>query len=337
MRIAIDAFGSDKAPFPEVEGAVLAIKENLCNKIYLVGDESILKEELSKYYYDQEKIEIVHASERILMTDVPAVAARKKKDSSMVKALKLHKDGIVDSVVSAGNSGAMMASSLFTLGRIKGVLRPAIAISFPTQRSNEIILDVGANADCSPEHLVQFAELGSMYFKFMNSSQNPRVSLLNIGEEDKKGNELTKEVHKLLTQDEHVNFIGNIEGKDVLKGVTDVIVCDGFTGNVMLKTVEGAAIAIFDILKEQFQKDWIAKIGALLSLPVYNHLKKKLDHSEYGGALLVGINGLPIVSHGRANSKAIKNAVKFASKLAQTDFLKHASDFYERKNNAIQS
>ena len=335
MRIALDAFGSDKAPFPEVEGAVLAIKENLCEKVLLVGDEKILTAELAKFYYDKKRIEIVHASQVIEMTDVPAEAARKKRDSSMVKAIRLHKDGLADGVVSAGNSGAMMAASLLVLGRIKGVLRPAIAITFPTKSGSEIILDVGANADCDPQQLVQFAELGSMYSQFINKIDNPRVSLLNIGEEDKKGNELTKEVHKLLTSHPQIHFIGNIEGKDVLKGVTDVIVCDGFTGNVMLKTVEGAALAIFEILKEQFAKDWVAKIGALLSLPVFNYLKKKLDHTEYGGALLIGLKGIPIVSHGRSNSKAIKNAIKLASKLANTDFIQQSSEYFERKKDEV--
>ncbi|MFA7056158.1 MAG: phosphate acyltransferase PlsX [Candidatus Cloacimonadales bacterium] len=337
MRIALDAFGSDKAPFPEVEGAVLAIKENLCSKVYLVGDEKILNQELAKYYYDKEKIEVVHASEVIGMTDVPAEAARKKKDSSMVKAIHLHKDGLADGVVSAGNSGAMMAASLFVLGRIKGVLRPAIAITFPTKSGSEIILDVGANTDCDAEQMVQFAELGSMYSKFIDKIERPRVSLLNIGEEDKKGNELTKEVYKHLASQTSINFIGNIEGKDILKGVTDVIVCDGFTGNVMLKTVEGAAIAIFEILKEQFAKDWIAKIGALLSVPVFNYLKKKLDHTEYGGALLIGLKGIPIVSHGRSNSKAIKNAIKLASRLAETGFIEQSSKYFERKKDEVQS
>jgi len=337
MRIALDAFGSDKAPFPEVEGAVLAIKENLCEKVLLVGDESILQAELAKYYYDKKRIEIIHASQVIEMTDIPAEAARKKKDSSMVKAIRLHKDGLADGIVSAGNSGAMMAASLIVLGRIKGVLRPAIAITFPTKSGSEIILDVGANADCDPEQLVQFAELGSMYSQFINKIENPRVSLLNIGEEDKKGNELTKEVHKLLAVHSNINFIGNIEGKDVLKGITDVIVCDGFTGNVMLKTVEGAALAIFEILKEQFAKDWVAKIGALLSLPVFNYLKKKLDHTEYGGALLIGLKGIPIVSHGRSNGKAIKNAIKLAGKLANTDFIEQSSFYFERKKDEVQS
>ncbi len=335
MKIALDAFGSDKAPFPEVEGAVLAIKENLCEKVFLVGNEDILSNELSKYYYDKNRIEIVHATEIIEMTDSPSEAARKKKDSSMVRAMKLHKEGLADGVVSAGNSGAMMATSLFVLGRIKGVLRPAIAITFPTKSGSEIILDVGANTDCDAKHLVQFAELGSMYSQFIDKIDNPRVSLLNIGEEDKKGNELTKEVHKLLTSDADVNFIGNIEGKDVLKGITDVIVCDGFTGNVMLKTVEGAALAIFEILKEQFAKDWVAKIGALLSLPVFNYLKKKLDHTEYGGALLIGLKGIPIVSHGRSNSKAIKNAIKLASRLAATDFIQRSSEYFERKKDEV--
>lgn len=337
MRIALDAFGSDKAPLPEVEGAVLAINENLCQKVYLVGDEKILNQELAKYYYDKERIEVVHASEVVGMHDEPAGAARKKKNSSMVKAIHLHKDGVVDAVVSAGNTGAMMAASLIVLGRIKGVLRPAIALIFPTKTGSEIILDVGANADCDVQQLVQFAELGSMYSQFIDKIERPRVSLLNIGEEDEKGNELTKEVHKHLASQPNINFIGNIEGKDILKGVTDVIVCDGFTGNVMLKTVEGVAIAIFEIFKEQFAKDWIARIGGLLALPVFNYLKKKLDHTEYGGALLIGLRGIPIVSHGRSNSKAIKNAIKLASKLAETDFITQSSNYFERKKDEVQS
>ncbi|MFC1888128.1 phosphate acyltransferase, partial [Candidatus Cloacimonadota bacterium] len=197
------------------------------------------------------------------------------------------------------------------------------------QEKPEIILDVGANVDCSPENLIQFAELGSLYSKFFHNRKNPEVALLNIGEESVKGNELVKKVYPLLKASETINFIGNIEGKDLLKGVADVVVCDGFVGNVMLKTVEGVALAIFSMMKEQIRKDWVAKVGALLSFPVYSYLKNKLDHTEYGGALLVGLNGISVVSHGRANGLAIKNAIKVAARIAESGFIEHASEYYE--------
>jgi glycerol-3-phosphate acyltransferase PlsX len=264
------------------------------------------------------------------MGDQAAQAVRSKPNSSLVKAINLHHNGEAEAAVSAGNTGAVMAASLFVYGRINNVLRPAIAISFPTQQHNEIILDVGANVDSAPEHLIQFAHLGSLYSEFLLGVKNPRVSLLNIGEEGAKGNLLVKEVYQKLTEDKALNFIGNIEGKDVLKGITDVIVCDGFVGNVMLKTIEGAAISIFELLKEQINKDWIAKVGAMLSYPVYSYMKKKLDHTEYGGALLVGLNGMSIISHGRSNAKAMKNAIRFAGRIAKSGFVPHAQTYFEQ-------
>ena len=330
MRIAIDAFGSDNAPFPEVEGAILAIKDDLCDEILLVGKEDQLTKELEKYYFDKDRIHILPASEVIGMDDNPASIVKKKKDSSLVKAVQACKQGKVDGVVSAGNTGAVMAASLLTYGRIKNVLRPALAIPFPTKERPEIILDVGANVDCSPDNIVQFAILGSLYSKYFLNRENPEVALLNIGEESGKGNDLSKKSHARLIESEHINFIGNIEGKDLLKGIVDVVVCDGFVGNVMLKTVEGVALAIFDMMKEQIKKDWVAKIGALLSFPVYTYLKKKLDHTEYGGALLVGVNGITIISHGRSNAKAIKNTVNVAVKIASSGFIEHTKETFER-------
>ncbi|MCK4311974.1 MAG: phosphate acyltransferase PlsX [Candidatus Cloacimonetes bacterium] len=329
MRIAIDAFGSDNAPLPEVEGAILAIKEEVCEKVLLVGKEKVLYKELEKYFYDKDRIEVIHASETISMTDSPSRIVKQKKDSSIVKSIQLHSDKKADGVVSAGNTGAVMAASLFSFGRIKNVLRPAIATTFPTQTHPEIILDVGANVDCSPEHLVQFAMLGTLYSKFFFKNVNPKVALLNIGEENTKGNDLVKSTYEKLNEYKDINFVGNIEGKDLLKGIVDVVVCDGFVGNIMIKTVEGAAYSIFSIMKEQIKKDWVAKFGAILSFPVYAYIKKKLDHTEYGGALLVGLNGISVVSHGRSNAKAIKNAVKLASKIAESGFVKHTKEYYE--------
>lgn len=331
MRIAVDTFGSDNAPQPEIEGAVQAIKEDLCDQVILVGDQAVIKEELSKFFYDKSRIEIVHAPERISMEDSASISFRHKRESSLVKTIELHHQGLAEAAVSAGNTGAVMAASLFIYGRINGVQRPAIAVTFPTQGHPEIILDVGANVDCTAEHLLQFAQLGSLYFEFLFQNAKPRVSLLNIGEESAKGNSMVKEAHRLIANAPDLNFIGNIEGKDILKGVTDVIVCDGFVGNVMLKTIEGAAISIFDILKEQINKDWIAKLGAMLSFPVYSYMKKKLDHTEYGGGLLVGLGGASIISHGRSNAKAMKNAIRFAVRIAESGFVNHAKEYFERK------
>ena len=332
MKIALDAFGSDNAPFPEVEGAVIAINEDICEKIYLVGDRNILEKELDKYFYPKDRIEIYHASEIISPEDNASTAARSKQDSSMVKALQLHKDGIVDASLSVGNTGAVMAASLFVLGRIKNISRPAIAVVFPTISGHEIILDVGANVDCEAEYLNQFAVMGSLYAKFLFNTQQPRIALLNIGEESKKGNELSRKAYNLLSNNPSINFIGNIEGKDLLQGVTEVVICDGFVGNVMLKTVEGVAIAIFSMMKEQMKKDWVSKLGALLSFPAFRFIKNKMDHSETGGALLVGLNGVSVVGHGRSNARAIKNAIKFTNRVAESGLTKQMKDYFEETN-----
>ena len=330
MRIALDVFGSDNAPYPEVEGAVLAIKEDLCDEVILVGDEEVITKELGKYFFDPARITVVHASERIEMGDSASASVRTKKDSSLVRAVELYNQQQADAVVSAGNTGAVMAASLLGYGRIKNVLRPAIAVVFPTQEGPEILLDMGANVDCTAEYLLQFAALGSLYFEFFFKKSRPRVSLLNIGEESAKGNAITKQAYQLLSADKDINFAGNIEGKDIIRGVTDVIVCDGFVGNIVLKTVEGVGFSIFEILKEQINKDWIAKLGAMLSYPVYTYMKKKLDHTEHGGALLVGLNGLSIVCHGRSNAMAIKNAIRFADRIAKSGFVNHAKEYFER-------
>ena len=248
----------------------------------------------------------------------------------MVKTLQLHKEGRANAALSVGNTGAVMAASMFTLGRVKNVLRPAIAVTLPTVSGHSIVLDVGANADCEPEYLDQFAIMGNLYAKFLFNTDNPRIALLNIGEESKKGNELTKKAYGLLAANQSINFIGNIEGKDLLKGIAEVVICDGFVGNVMLKTVEGVAYAIFAMIKEQMKNDWIAKLGFLLSFPVFRYIKKKMDHSEYGGALLVGLNGVSVVGHGRSNAIAVKNAIKFTTRIAESDLTQQIKDFYEK-------
>jgi len=330
VRIAVDAFGTDNAPFPEIEGAVLAIKEDLCEEVILVGNEEKIKYELEKFFYPPKRISVVNATQRIEMEDSAVTAVRSKRDSSLVKTVELHNQGLADAAVSAGNTGAVMSASLLIYGRIKNVLRPAIAVVFPTETGHQILLDMGANVDCTAENLVQFAKLGSMYFKYFFQEKYPRISLLNIGEERAKGNATTRQAYQLLSQEKELNFIGNIEGKDIIKGITDVVVCDGFVGNIVLKTIEGVGFSIFEILKEQINKDWIAKLGALLSYPVYTHIKNKLDHTEYGGALLVGLNGISVVAHGRSNAKAMKNAIRFAALIARSGFVTNARNYFER-------
>ncbi|MCF7919960.1 MAG: phosphate acyltransferase PlsX [Candidatus Cloacimonetes bacterium] len=330
MIIGLDAYGSDNAPFPEVEGAIIALREGICEQIRLFGDEELLNKELSKYFFDRERLQVVHCRDRISMKDPPAMIARRKKDSSLVRLIQASKDGDVDVAVSAGNTGAVMAASLFIYGRIPNVLRPALATMFPTVKGVELFLDVGANADCTAEHLVQFAEMGSLYSHHFFKIEKPLVGLINIGEESSKGNELYKAVNKSLSEREDINFYGNVEGKDLLKGVVDVVISDGFTGNIVLKTVEGAASSMFHILKEQFNADWISKLGALLSYPAFAYLKKKVDHREYGGALLVGLNGLSVIAHGRSDAKSIKNAIKMAVQMVESNFIEHAQKYYER-------
>lgn len=331
MRIAVDAFGSDKAPFPEVEGAVLAVNNKCCSKVFLVGNKNLLTKALEKYYYQKKLIEVIDATEVIDPSEKPVREFRNKPNSSLMIALHLVKDGKADALVSAGSTGAVMAASLLYFGRIKGVHRPALAISLPTMKEPEILLDVGANVDCSADNLIQFAEMGSIYSAYFQKKKNPRVALINIGEESKKGNEVTIEAHAKLQNLKTINFIGNIEGKDVLKGTADVIISDGFIGNIMLKTVEGVAFSLFEILKKEFENDWIAKIGAILSYPAYRHLKRKLDYSEYGGGFLLGVNEITIIAHGRSNAKAISNAIKFASFSKKSQFLTHIKEYFKNK------
>ena len=331
MNIALDAFGSDNAPVPEVEGAIKAINEDFCDKIYLVGRKDILEQELKKYYFPKESIEIIHAQEIIQSNEKPLKEIKKKSNSSLIKAINKVNKNEADAIVSAGSTGAVMAASLLNFGRISGVLRPALAVQLPTIKDPIIVLDVGANVDCSVKNLIQFAEMGHIYSSFLSNNKKPKVALLNIGEEKKKGNEITKATHEELIKNKNINFVGNIEGKDILQGKVNVIICDGFVGNIMLKTVEGAALSLFKILKKEFDEDWVAKIGAFLSYPAFQHFKKKLDYTEYGGAFLLGLNRISIIAHGRSNAKAIYNALRFASISVKSNFLPHIQEYYSSK------
>jgi glycerol-3-phosphate acyltransferase PlsX len=317
FKIAVDAMGSDKAPEVEVEGALLAAAQYGI-PIVLVGQEERLHSLLKKHETADLPIEVVHASEVITMKDSAATAARKKKDSSIRVAARLMRDAGVSGVVSAGNTGAVMATVKMVLGTLPVVDRPALSTVLPTQKGKPaILLDVGANVDCKPHHLEQFAVMGDIYSRAIFGIRRPRVGLLSIGEEDTKGNELTKEAFKSLKQ-APINFIGNVEGRDIFKGEIDVIVCDGFTGNVALKLSEGLIETFAAMLRQELEKTITAKVGYILAERAFRAFRRRLDYSEYGGAPLLGIKGITIVCHGRSNANAIKNAIRVAH-----DFCKH--------------
>jgi phosphate acyltransferase len=312
MRVALDAMGGDYAPSVNVEGAVETVNERDDIDIILVGNEPLIRQGLRNKRYDASRISIQHASEVVGMQDPPTTALRKKKDSSIRIGIDLVKAGGADAFVSAGHSGVVMATSLVLLGTSKGVVRPAIATVMPTLKDTFILLDAGANVDCKPEHLLQFALMGNTYCKLLLGKAIPKVALLSIGEEDTKGNELTKEAFKLI-KNTRLNFIGNIEGKDMFTGKADVIVCDGFIGNIALKISEGLAETILKMLKREITSVSTGRIGYLMMKPAIKNFKKRTDYDEYGGAPLLGINGACIISHGRSSAKAIKNALKVAS------------------------
>ncbi|MDR1997947.1 MAG: phosphate acyltransferase PlsX [Candidatus Margulisbacteria bacterium] len=325
MRIVLDAMGGDYAPAEVVKGAVEAAKDESLT-IVLVGDQAKVGLELRKYP-KKNNIETVHASEDISMSEHPVEAVRTKKDSSLNVGMRLVKEGRADALVSAGNTGAVMAAALFGLGRIKGIERPAICGAFPSVRGHVVVVDIGANADCRPAHLVQFAYMGRAYVEKVVGVENPRIGLLNIGEEDTKGNELTIAAHKLLRNEviNGLNFVGNIEGKDILENEADVVVCDGFVGNVVLKFAEGLIFSMTKLLKQQFLRFWPALIGVILQIPALNSLKTKIDYSEHGGAPLLGVNGVVIITHGRAKARTIKNALKAAATAVKQNLIEALS------------
>lgn len=325
MRIALDAMGGDKAPGEIVKGALTAVElYPELEKIILVGKE----EEIKKYLKGNEnKIEIKDAREVIEMDDHPALAYRKKKDASMTVATKLVKEGSADAIISAGNTGGQMTSSLFVLGRIKGISRPAIATPLPAMKGITLLLDSGANADCTVENLQQFALMGSIYAGKVLKKDNPRVALVNIGSEKTKGNDLSVKAYEELEKMETINFTGNIEGREIPQGGADVIVADGFVGNVILKLMEGMGKTFSSIIKEEVSKSMISKIGALLMKDALVGLKKKMDYAEIGGAPLLGIDGISIICHGSSDSKAIHNAIRVAIECKKQDYVQ------EIKNN----
>jgi phosphate acyltransferase len=316
-RIAVDAMGTDVAPLPEVEGAIQAARERLAD-VLLVGPEGILKRELARRGGDRGlPIEIVHASEAVTMEDKAAKSFRRKRDSSIRVAARLVREGKADGLISAGNTGAVMTTVKIVLGTLAGVDRPALAAVFPTSRRKAAVLvDVGANVDCKPLHLEQFAVMGEIYYRVIFGVERPRVGLLSIGEEEHKGNELTRETLGRLKQ-LPLNFMGNVEGRDLYNGRVEVIVCDGFIGNVALKISEGLIEAVSSLLKEALSSTISSKVGYVLSRNAFKDFKKRLDYSEYGGAPLLGVRGVCIICHGGSNSNAIKNAIRVAAGFAE--------------------
>jgi glycerol-3-phosphate acyltransferase PlsX len=310
MNIAVDAMGGDRAPGVVVQGAVDAAREMDIPTI-LVGDAEILDRELKKYDASRLPIFIKHASEAVGMDESPSLALRRKKDSSIEVAIGLVKRGEASGFVSAGNTGACMATAMFRLGLLKGIERPAIAALLPTLRGVTVILDVGATVDCKPRHLFQFAVMGEVYARYILGVETPKVGILSIGEEDAKGNEVTKETFKHL-KTSTLNFIGNVEGKEVYQGKADVIVCDGFIGNVALKISESLAMMINHLLRQEINRRWLYKVGAVLLIPAFRDFKKTVDYSEYGGAPLLGVTAPCIIAHGGSTAKAIKNAIRVA-------------------------
>lgn len=310
MKIAVDAMGGDKGISMTVKGSIDAIKE-FDIQIILVGKSDLIKKELEKYNYDKNKIEIINADEIIENHEKPVIAIRRKKESSLVKALNLVKEKKADAIVSAGSTGALLAGGLFVVGRIKGIDRPALSPVYPTEQGVSLLIDAGANVDSKPKNLEQFAIMGSIYAEKVLDIKNPKVGLVNIGEEEEKGNELTKESYKLL-KNADINFYGNIEVRDIPKGYCDVLVCDGFVGNTILKLTEGLASTIFSSLKKEFMKNFKTKFGALLLKGGLKNFKKQMDYSEYGGALLLGVKQGVIKAHGSSDAKAFKNAIRQA-------------------------
>ena len=317
MHIALDAMGGDHGSEELIAGALLAIQEADL-KVSLVGDEELLQSHLETLAPDSQianSINIVHSSQVVEMNEHPVDAIRKKKDSSVMVAFDLVCRGEADAAVSAGNSGATMAAGIRKLGRLNGVARPGIASIFPTRKKPVVLMDIGANVDCKALHLFQFAVMASAFSK-IHGLEKPRVGLLTIGEETGKGNSLVKETYPLL-ENSSLNFIGNVEGRDVFQGDVDVIVCDGFVGNICLKVSEGLADAAMMMLRDEIMKSWLAKVGYLLARKAFKSFKKRVDYAEYGGAPLLGLDGVGIICHGKSSSHAIKNAILEAEKMAK--------------------
>ncbi|MCK4545869.1 MAG: phosphate acyltransferase PlsX [Candidatus Eisenbacteria sp.] len=317
MRIAVDAMGGDRAPGVIVEGAALAARElRGVAEIVLVGPERILREEVARQNLPDDAFELIHAPQVVEMTESPAAAVRKKPDSSIAVCARAQREGRVDAMVSAGNTGAVVVSSLLTLGRLRHVNRPGIATFMPTESGGCVLIDVGANAECKPFNLLQFGAMGSVYARMLLDRETPRVALLNIGSERSKGSGLVQTAHDLMAASP-LNFTGNVEGYGVFRGEADVVVCDGFVGNVILKFTESVVGLMTSTIRSHVDANWRSRLGGVLLKPALSAFRSQLDYSEYGGAPLLGVAGVSIIGHGGSSAKAVKNAIKVAGRFVQ--------------------
>ncbi|MGB3346735.1 MAG: phosphate acyltransferase PlsX [Candidatus Humimicrobiia bacterium] len=319
ITIAIDAMGGDYAPEEIVEGAILSLEEKDFS-IILVGEEEKINSLLSKQIFDKKRVSVLNATQKIEQDESPAIVVRRKKQSSINICSKLVRDKVADGMISAGPTGAVMTSAILNIGRIKGVKRPALAAFIPTVKNPILLIDIGANVDCKPIYLLQFAIMGKILYKNLLVDVQPKVGLLSIGEERTKGNHLVQESYELISKSIK-DFVGNIEGHQILDGKAHVIVCDGFTGNVVIKSIEGTAEMLFNQLKDTFLTNTISKMGAYILKPSFKSLKKKFDYREYGGLQLVGIDGICIKAHGRSKSKAIKNSIRVAKQVINSEMI----------------
>ncbi|MBE5731554.1 MAG: phosphate acyltransferase PlsX [Clostridiales bacterium] len=330
MKIVVDAFGSDRGEAVMTEGSVLAVNEDKSVSVIIVGDADVINAELAKYSYDKDRIEVVDAKGKITNNDVPTLAIRQKKDSSLVKALEITKDDPeVGGMVSAGSTGAVLTGAFLKIGRIKGVLRPALCPLLPTLIEDQkvALVDCGANMDCRPEHLEQFALMGASYMKTMGK-ENPRVALVSVGDEDKKGNELTHEVFARLKK-QPINFVGNMESRYALTGKYDVLVTDGFVGNVLLKSIEGTAGMVMKMMKNSITESFWAKIGALFMKKQLKKLKNRMDYQQSGGAVFLGVKKVMVKGHGSSTATSIKNSIFQAKLLAEKNLVKNIEENLE--------
>ena len=329
MRIAVDAMGGDRGPDLIARAAVGAIEARPSDlEIILVGDRGQIEPTLRKSARNNPRIQIAHASEIVGMSEAPANAIRKKKDSSIAVALRLIKAGEADALVSAGNTGAVVAGSLVSIGRLHGVSRPAIATFYPTSKRPVVFLDIGANSVCTPKNLVQFGIMGSVFAEYHLGTKEPRVGLLNIGEEKTKGTDMIRSAYDLL-KDVQLNFVGNVEGRDIMAGQVDVVVCDGFVGNVVLKFSESILAFTSQMLRQEIKKSFRAKLGALLLKPVFSTFRQRLDYAEYGGAPLLGVNGVVIICHGKSSPRAIRNAILMAQRFVSYGINDHIEERFK--------
>ncbi|NLV89674.1 MAG: phosphate acyltransferase PlsX [Tissierellia bacterium] len=331
MKIIVDAMGGDLGPLEMVKGSIDAVNEFGIDIIF-VGNEEIIKNELKKYTYAEEKVEILNADDIITNDEDPSLAIRRKKNSSMVVATKALSSGLGDGYISAGSTGALLASGIFIVKRIEGIHRSPLSVLYPTLKGFSLLLDAGANVDCKPEYLYQFALMGSIYMEKVMGKSNPTIGLLNIGTEKGKGNILSKDSYTILEQS-NLNFVGNVEGRDLPTGIADVIVTDGFAGNIALKLTEGMAISIFSLLKEELMKNTRTKLGAALLKPELKNLKNRMDYREYGGAPLLGLKKPVVKAHGSSDAYAIKNGINQLIKFVENDVIKIIEENIHIENN----